>query len=62
MVNDQIVTHIAAQKLRCVDVLLLLLFNCFGAENTQPILHILHHVPYIHHADDGYNVGLAPAK
>ena len=23
---------------------------------------MLHHVPYIHHADDGYNVGLAPGK
>ena len=26
------------------------------------LLLMLHHVPYIHHADDGYNVGLAPGK
>ena len=23
---------------------------------------MLHHVPYIHYADDGYNVALAPGK
>ena len=29
---------------------------------TFHLILMLHHVPYVHHGDDGYNVGLAPGK